>query len=116
MNGQPSPPTSGLWLLRRLVNNDITYEVLGDFEEIYAGIATSRGSIAANRWFWIQVARSLVPLFLDSLFWNGVMLKNDLILAGRTLKKKPFFAFINTIGLAIGMAGSLLIGLHVYWV
>jgi putative ABC transport system permease protein len=42
------------------------------------------------------------------------MIKNNLKIAWRTLKKQPFFTFLNTLGLAIGMAGGLLIGLYIY--
>tara|TARA_R110000868_G_scaffold4211_8_gene26526 strand:- start:6870 stop:9305 length:2436 start_codon:yes stop_codon:yes gene_type:complete len=42
------------------------------------------------------------------------MFKNHLKIAFRSLKKQPFFTFLNTFGLAIGMAGGLLISLYIY--
>lgn len=42
------------------------------------------------------------------------MFKNHLKIAWRSIKRQPFFAFINTFGLAIGMAGGLLITLYIY--
>ncbi|NHF59920.1 FtsX-like permease family protein [Flavobacteriaceae bacterium TP-CH-4] len=42
------------------------------------------------------------------------MFKNHLKIAWRSLKKQPFFTFLNTFGLAIGMAGALLIALYIY--
>ncbi len=42
------------------------------------------------------------------------MLKNHIKIAWRSLKKQPFFTFLNTFGLAIGMAGGILISLYVY--
>ncbi|MFT5890993.1 MAG: putative ABC transport system permease protein [Dokdonia sp.] len=42
------------------------------------------------------------------------MIKNYLKIAFRSLKKQPFFTFINTFGLAIGMAGGLLIAMYIY--
>ena len=42
------------------------------------------------------------------------MLKNYLTTALRTLKKQRFFTFINVFGLAIGIAGSLLITLFIH--
>jgi len=42
------------------------------------------------------------------------MFKNQLKIAWRSLKKQPFFTFLNTSGLAIGMAGALLIALFIY--
>ncbi|PRP66251.1 ABC transporter permease [Nonlabens agnitus] len=42
------------------------------------------------------------------------MFKNYIKIAFRSLKKQPFFTLINTLGLAIGMAGGVLIGLYIY--
>lgn len=42
------------------------------------------------------------------------MFKNNIKIAWRSLKKQPFFTFLNTFGLAIGMAGGLLLGLYIY--
>ncbi|MEM1259006.1 MAG: ABC transporter permease [Bacteroidota bacterium] len=42
------------------------------------------------------------------------MLKNNIKIAWRSLKKQPFFTVLNTFGLAIGMAGALLISLFVH--
>ena len=42
------------------------------------------------------------------------MITNYFKIAWRNLKKQPFFTSLNIFGLAIGMAGSLLIGLYIY--
>ncbi|MGB5554692.1 MAG: ABC transporter permease, partial [Flavobacteriaceae bacterium] len=42
------------------------------------------------------------------------MFKNHLKIAWRNLKKQAFFTFLNTFGLAIGIAGGLLISLYIY--
>lgn len=42
------------------------------------------------------------------------MFKNYLKIAWRSLKKQPFFTFLNTFGLAVGMAGGLLVSLYIY--
>lgn len=42
------------------------------------------------------------------------MFENYFKIAWRSLKKQPFFTFLNTFGLAIGMAGALLISLYIY--
>ncbi|WP_420603611.1 ABC transporter permease [Flagellimonas sp.] len=41
------------------------------------------------------------------------MLKNHIKIAWRSLKKQPFFTFLNIFGLAIGVAGGLLISLYI---
>ena len=42
------------------------------------------------------------------------MFKNHIKIAWRSLKKQLFFTFLNTFGLAIGIAGGLLISLYIY--
>lgn len=42
------------------------------------------------------------------------MLKNQLKIAWRSIKKQPFLNSLNTLGLAIGIAGTLLICLFIY--
>jgi len=42
------------------------------------------------------------------------MFKNHLKIAWRSLKRQPFFTFLNIFGLAIGMAAGLLIALYIY--
>ncbi len=42
------------------------------------------------------------------------MFKNHLKIAWRSLRKQPFFTFLNIFGLAIGIAGGLLISLYIY--
>ncbi|WP_420401298.1 ABC transporter permease [Flagellimonas sp.] len=41
------------------------------------------------------------------------MFKNHIKIAWRSLKKQPFFTFLNLFGLAIGIAGALLIALYI---
>ncbi len=42
------------------------------------------------------------------------MIRNYIKIAWRNLKRQPFFTFLNTFGLTIGMAGGLLICLFIY--
>ncbi|MEP0134483.1 MAG: FtsX-like permease family protein [Eudoraea sp.] len=42
------------------------------------------------------------------------MFKNHIKIAWRSLKKQPFFTFLNTFGLAMGIAGALLISLYIH--
>ena len=42
------------------------------------------------------------------------MIKNQLKIAWRSIKKQPFLNALNTLGLAIGIAGTLLIVLYIY--
>ncbi len=42
------------------------------------------------------------------------MFRNYIKVAWRNLKRQPFFTFLNTFGLALGMAGGILISLYIY--
>ncbi len=42
------------------------------------------------------------------------MFKNYIKIAWRNLKRQPFFTFLNTFGLAIGMTGGILISLYIH--
>ena len=42
------------------------------------------------------------------------MIRNYFKIAWRSLKKQPFFTFINIFGLSVGMAGALLISLYIF--
>ncbi|NNG11581.1 MAG: ABC transporter permease, partial [Arenibacter sp.] len=42
------------------------------------------------------------------------MFRNHIKIAWRSLKRQPFFTFLNIFGLAVGMAGGLLISLYIY--
>ena len=42
------------------------------------------------------------------------MIRNYFKIALRNLKKQPFFTSLNVFGLAIGMAGALLLSMYIY--
>lgn len=48
------------------------------------------------------------------LIWEGSMLKNYMMVALRTMRRQKGFTAINIIGLAVGLACCLLIGVYVY--
>lgn len=82
---------------------------MGDFDEIFAGIALKRGRTAANRWYWSQLLRSLPPFLNDTLFWRTAMLRNYIIIAFRNLLKHKSYTVINISGLAIGLACAIVV-------
>ena len=63
-----------------------------------------------------------IPSMADEEFNNKkihskiplAMYRNYFKIAIRSFTKQPFFTFLNTIGLAIGMCGALLIALYIY--
>ena len=50
----------------------------------------------------------------QEVIWEGAMLKNYMMVALRTLRRQKGYAAINIVGLAVGLACCLLIGVYVY--
>lgn len=102
-------PTWAIRVLEHLIparNRDV---ILGDFAEIYRYIFQEDGPLAASRWYVGQVLKSLPSFLSNEFFFGGVMLRNYLKIGVRQLVRTPFYATLNIVGLAMGMAACLLI-------
>ncbi len=100
-------------LLWPVLDDEDYDEALGDFEESYrAGIA-ARGAARARIGLWLAVLRSLPGFARDSLYWRCVMIKENLKIAWRVLKKQKLASFLNITGLGVSLACLLLILFHV---
>ncbi|MCK5148531.1 ABC transporter permease [bacterium] len=97
------------WLLSAFSDDRYHISIAGDCEELWRDIAELQGRWQAHRWLWSQVLLS-IPLFLiDSLAWSLSMFRNYFKTTFRHLKKHKGYAAINIIGLAIGLAATMLI-------
>jgi putative ABC transport system permease protein len=104
-NPEIKPPI----VAERLVPEAIRGAFLDDFEEI----ATDRGGAAARRWYWSHLFKSLPRFISNRLYWSLSMLRNYFVIAYRNLLKNRGFSLINLSGLAVGLAGVLLIAAYV---
>ena len=103
------PPKLGEWLLKRFLLADECHEKLGDFEEGYHIKAGEKGKRRALVWYWLQLIMT-IPVFVKNLFyWRLNMLRNYFKIALRNMKRHKGYSFIKVIGLAVGMACSILI-------
>jgi putative ABC transport system permease protein len=108
------PPRLAGRVLRVLLPYENRESVLGDYEEMYADLAGRKGRLAARAWYGAQVFKS-VPMFIAGIFTGRVfMLKTDLKLAVRNMRKAKGFTFLNVAGLALGMAVGFLMLLFVF--
>jgi len=99
--------------MERLLDSRVRYAALGDFEERFRLIARSRGRGRGCAFFWVQTAL-LVPPYLNNLvYWSVEMLKNYLKTALRNIEKHKVHTVINVVGLTVGLAFFILIGLYV---
>lgn len=108
------PPILARWLMKKLAFNSERSAILGDFEEEFCEKVAERGFIYAHLWYWLLLFVSVPSFFSHSLYWSVTMFKNYLVVAWRNVKRHKGFSFINVIGLAVGMACSLLIAVYVF--
>jgi putative ABC transport system permease protein len=114
-----SPPRWPYKLLKLFCAPDLREEVLGDLHERYYRRVERLGEVKARRYYWREVL-SYIRLSAiqrksthSTTLPTTAMLVHYLIIAIRNLRKQPFYALINILGLAIGLAACLLIGLYV---
>lgn len=108
-----NPPRLARWMFEHLIPSENHWYVSGDLDEIYNDICLEKNRISAALWYWAQLFISLPEILGYSIYWSLAMIKNYLILFFRNLWRHPGFSFINIVGLAVGMAASLLITLWV---
>ena len=114
MSMRNTPPKIPGWLVKISAWFEDGFVVYGDVCEEYYEIMKARGRICAWLWFWRQCIRTF-PVFLSDFFiWRIIMFKNYIKIAFRNIKKQKGYAFINILGLAIGMAACLMILLWVH--
>ena len=108
-----NPPCLLTWLLLRISDSLYDPTIVGDYEEIYREMVTKNGVKMARSWYISQVMKSL-PMFFANLVFGGVaMFKNYLKLAYRNILRHKRYAFLNILGLTIGLAACLLIASYV---
>ena len=104
-----SPPKFASKILEHMLDPQVRYSGLGDFEERFNAIANKRGLFKAHIFYWLQIFL-LFPSFIKNLiYWSGEMIINYLKITFRNIKRHKGYSFINIAGLAIGMAICILI-------
>ena len=102
------PPEIARWILS-ITNRKYNREnVLGDFNEFYVEVLETNGKKYANWWYRKQALKSIPKFINSSFYWGGVMFKNYLKIVFRNIVNQKMFSTINVLGLALGMAISML--------
>lgn len=100
------------WLIDRcIVESDIDH-LKGDYEEIYCQMRRSEGQ-RAHVWICRQIVISAMSNFFDSTYWGIHMLTSYMKQTLRNLLKHRIFSIINILGLAMGLACTIMI---LYWI
>jgi putative ABC transport system permease protein len=107
------PPRIAVRILEFIIQKDIRYGALGDFEEHFYWIRKEQGLFKARLLYWKQIAGALPCFIKNTILWSLIMFKNYLKTTFRNTTRHKGYSFINLAGLAIGIACTLLILLWV---
>ncbi|MEP3210844.1 MAG: ABC transporter permease [Maribacter sp.] len=112
------PPKMAKRLLKWFVKEALAEEVLGDLEEKFYADAEKKTTLSIKLNYWYQVLNYLRPFALrKSLAITSInygMYKNHFKIGYRNLLSDKWHSFFNIIGLAMGMAATLLMGIWVF--
>lgn len=116
MNPKPSVPKLAHWLFRLYCDPHLYEEMHGDLEEFYYERVELKGHLKGKIYYWWNVIRCCQPYSwrpLPKSKNSNFMLKSNIKVAYRSLKRNKVHATINVLGLAIGIAFSCMLYLYV---
>ena len=106
-------PRLGSRIIESMMLHSIRDSAVGDFNEHYCWIIREKGIFTARVWCLAQIFQ-IAPKYLYYLVsWRITMLKNYLIIFLRNIKRHKLYSLINILGLAVGIACTILILLWV---
>lgn len=114
-NSSQKLPNLAIRIVKRTIDSYWQDEVLGDLEEKYQDQLAKGSSIKAKLKLYYEVIRWIRPhVFRTPQKNNFFMLTyNHIKISYRSLLRNKLFAMVNILGLSIGIASMILIGLYV---
>jgi putative ABC transport system permease protein len=114
MNQNDFQPPQWIWfILRRFADEEMLASMEEDLEVRCAKAAEKFGSVLARFYCHLQGLLLLFSFSIESLIWGITMFRNYLKVALRHIKRRKVYSSITILGLTIGMACFILIGLWV---
>lgn len=116
MEQKPALPKIAHWLFRLYCHPHLYEEMHGDLEEFYYERVREKGLFRAKLRYWWNVLRCCQPYAwreIPKSKNSSIMLKSNIKVAYRSLKRNKVHATINILGLAIGIAFSSMLYLYV---
>ncbi len=111
------PPRLGKWLLESFCSYDFQSTALWDLEELFRINVKTKGIRRAKLIYLIEALGIVIHLFFKGKSQysinNIAMFKHNILISFRSFKRFKSTFFINLIGLATGLASTLLIYLWV---
>ena len=114
MNRNNFRPPQWVWfILRWFADKEMLASMEEDLEVRCVKAAEKFGSVLAGFYCHVQGFLLLLSFSFESFIWGITMFKNYLKVALRHIKRRKVYSFITILGLTIGMACFILIGLWV---
>jgi ABC-type antimicrobial peptide transport system permease subunit len=101
------------FLLRHYADEEMLLSAEEDLAARYRLTLKNKGVFRAYVQSVLQTTSLFFSFFIETLIWRMTMFKSYLKVAFRALRRQKGYSFINIIGLTIGMACFILIGLWV---
>ncbi len=107
------PPRIAIWLMERFCSYDFLITALGDMDELYELNRDTKGPLKADLAYFRDAMGVIYHLYFkgNSQYSTNttVMIKNNIILALRNLKRNRLYSGLNLAGLASGLLIFLMI-------
>ena len=114
MNRREFRPPRLIWFIMRwFADEEMLASMEEDLELRCVKAAERHGSILARFLCNLQGILLLFSFSIESFIWGITMFRNYIKVAFRHIKRRKVYSFINILGLTIGMACFILIGLWV---
>ncbi len=109
------PPILPTRIAKWLIDHHWQDELIGDLEEQYRDLTIAHGKRKAQIWYWREIVGLIRPHLLrkrQKLKYNNMTI-NHIKISYRNLRKNKVYSFINILGLSVGLASVILIGIYV---
>lgn len=114
MDTQKKIPTLATRLLKLFLREELVEEVIGDLNEKFQKTAKEKSPFRAHINYWFQVLNYIRLFALKKKQNERVSLvKNNIKISWRHLRKQPMFSFINVGGLTLGITACILITIYI---
>ncbi|MCJ7680848.1 MAG: ABC transporter permease [Candidatus Aminicenantes bacterium] len=100
-------------MIKHLNRYRLNHAIIEDTRESFDRITREKSIRYARLWYWGQCLDAVLKNTTFDFRWSLTMLKNHIKIALRNIRRQKASSFLNITGLALGIAGSLLIFLWV---